>query len=346
MAVIKRLVPDSQAARGFGSAPLISAIDQALAASGQAVDVLGVAVSGGADSAMLAVHAAHLARQRGVALHLLHVHHGLQKIADTWREQVHNLAQLLGVPCHSLRIQVNHAQGTGVEAAARDARYGALAEMARPLRISHILLAHHRDDQAETVLLRLLRGAGPQGLGAMAPSTSRDGLVYLRPWLGVERAHILRLADAFRDLTGWAAVLDPTNADDRYTRSAVRERLAPQLNDRWPGWQATLSRHARQSRETAEVLLEVARQDLAGLEPSQDQSSFSLAGWRKLSEGRQALVLRHWLAVQGLRMPTDARLQDLMRQMRGLHALGHDREMKVKHGDVFILCIRGRVLVK
>lgn len=346
MAVIKRPGPDSPAVPGFGSAPLISAIDKSLVSCGQDVDVLGVAISGGADSAMLAVHAARLARQRGIALHLFHVHHGLQQIADSWCEQVHDLAQLLRVPCHSIRIQVNQSQGSGIEAAARDARYRALAEMGQKAQVGHILLAHHRDDQAETVLLRLLRGAGPQGLGAMEPSISRQGLVYLRPWLQVERSHILQLADEFFDLTGWAAVLDPTNADDRYTRSAVRERLTPQLNDRWPGWQSTLVRHARQSRETAQILLEVAQLDLDGLDLSEDQSSFSLACWRELSQARQALVLRHWLALQGLRMPTEARLHDLMRQMRGLHALGHDREMKVKHGEVFIRCVRGRVLVK
>src|SRR5690606_15697364 len=174
----------------------------------------------------------------------------------------------------------------------------------------------------------------------------REGMAYVRPWLDVSRAQIVESANDFFSLTGWKPVWDPTNAEDRYTRSAVRERLTPQLDDRWPGWQAALARHARQSREAAQVLDEVAAQDLAALDPSQDGSSFSLARWRELSGARQALVLRHWLAGQGLRMPTEARLNDLMRQMRQLHALGHDREMKVQHGDVSIRCKRGRVLLK
>lgn len=346
MAASKRLVPELSSLSGFGSPGLLSAVEAALDSLDEPVGALGVALSGGADSSMLAVHAARVAARRGIALHLFHVHHGLQQAADAWREQVHDLAQLLVVPCHSMRIAVDVSQGEGIESAARAARYRALAALARQAGVSRVLLAHHRDDQAETVLLRLLRGAGPLGLGAMAPHASRDGIVYLRPWLDVSRARILRLADGFRSLTGWKPVHDPTNAEDRYTRSAVRERLTPQLDDRWPGWQATLARHARQSREAAQILDEVAVADLAKLEPAPDGRSFSLARWRELPPARQALVLRHWLAAQGLRMPTDARLQDLMRQMRGLHALGHDRQMRVKHGDAHILCVRGRVLVE
>jgi tRNA(Ile)-lysidine synthase len=250
---------------------------------------------------------------------------------------------MLGVACHSLSVRVELGGGDGIESAARDARYRAFDELAALTGVRHILLAHHRNDQAETVLLRLLRGAGPTGLSAMAPAMQRHGLSYLRPWLDIDRADILEQARAFFELSGWEPVHDPTNADDSYTRAAVRERLAPQLNERWPGWQATLLRHARQSAEIGEILDEVAQRDFAGLDPAADARSFSLAAWRGLSAARQALVLRFWLARLGLRMPTDARLQDLMRQLRGLHALGHDRQMLVKHGSALIRCTRGRV---
>lgn len=346
MVAIKRHVSRHFSWPQFGSPDLLAAIDASIAPLGRAGQPFGVAVSGGPDSAMLAVHAAKVAARRGMRMHIFHVHHGLQCIADTWREQVHDLAQLLLVPCHSLRIAVDLAGGDGVESAARTGRYLALASMAKQAAVGHVLLAHHRDDQAETVLLRLLRGAGPTGLGAMAPRTQREGIVYLRPWLDASRATMVQLADAFHELSGWKSVFDPSNVQDRYTRSAVRERLAPQLDDRWPGWQAVLARHARQSREMAQVLDEVAASDLAGLERSDDGRSFSLTRWRELSSARQALVLRHWMASLGLRMPTDARLNDLMRQMRGLHALGHDRQMQVRHGNATILCVRGRVLLK
>src|SRR3546814_3114638 len=112
-----------------------------------------------------------------------------------------------------------------MEAAARDARYAAFRQLADQCGVQAVLLAHHRNDQAETVLLRLLRGAGPTGLAAMAPVMQRQGLTYLRPWLGVDRERILSAARDYTRLTGWEPVHDPTNRDDKYTRAAVRERL-------------------------------------------------------------------------------------------------------------------------
>ncbi|HYG43999.1 MAG TPA: tRNA lysidine(34) synthetase TilS, partial [Bordetella sp.] len=155
---------------------------------------LAVAVSGGADSAMLAAHAAPVARKLGRDLLIFHVHHGLLADADNWAEHVLALGRILQVPVHTARVQVPAASGLGIEAAAREARYAALAELARQQAVSHILLAHHQRDQAETVLLRLLRGTGLEGMAAMAPSVPRDGLLYLRPWLDQDRAEILRAA--------------------------------------------------------------------------------------------------------------------------------------------------------
>ncbi len=330
----------------FGAPALLQAIDRALDDLPAQPGRIGVGLSGGADSAMLAVHAARLARLRGFELHCFHVHHGLQQHADAWQDHAHQLARLLQVPCHTRCVRIDAGTGDGMESAARDARYQALAVLAGQAGLAHILLAHHRNDQAETVLLRLLRGAGPTGLAAMAPLTERQGIAYLRPWLDIDRARILQLAQDFAQLSGWEPVQDPTNTDDHYTRAAVRERLAPQLDDRWPGWQGVLARHARQSAQARDVLDEVAREDFSGLAPSADHRSFSLAAWRSLSAARQALVLRFWLALLGLRMPTDARLQDLMRQLRGLHALGHDRGMRVKHGQSWIVCVRGRVMIE
>src|SRR5690606_18536170 len=121
---------------------------------------------------------------------------------------------------------------------------------------------------AETVMLRLLRGAGPTGMAAMAPVVQRDDLVYLRPWLQQPRSLILEQAEAFARLTSWSPVIDPTNSDDQYTRAALRQRIVPALNERWPGWKGNLLRHARQSAEAAGVLSEVAAQDFARLDPS------------------------------------------------------------------------------
>jgi len=326
---------------GFPAAGLSAALRAALA--GDAGARVAVAVSGGADSAMLAAHAAPLARELGIELLLFHVHHGLQAAADGWADHVQALGRILGVPVHTAQARVETASGLGIEAAARDARYAALAELAARHGVGCILLAHHQGDQAETVLLRLLRGTGLEGMAAMAPRMPRDGIVYLRPWLAQERAAILAAAAAFAARHDWRPVQDPTNADPRYTRAAVRELLAPVLDARWPGWRARLASHARHMSEAASILDEVARADLAALEPSADLRSFALAPWRALPPARQAHVLRHWLRSQGAAMPTEARLADLLRQLRQLHSLGHDRQMRVVHARHVVRCERGRV---
>ena len=325
---------------------LLGPIKRVTASTRDPGGALAVGLSGGPDSAMLAVHAAAWAQAAAIPLHFFHVHHGLQAAADRWESHIHDLGQLLRVPCHSIRVQVDPSKGDGMESAAREARYAALRGLAVQLGVKRILLAHHRDDQAETVLLRLLRGAGPGGLAAMQPCSERDDILYLRPWLDVGRAKILKAAECFSQRTGWVPVCDPTNAHDKYTRAAVRERLAPALNERWPGWQANLARHARLSAEAQQVLNEVAAQDFASLDPSADRKNFSLKAWRDLSAPRQALVMRYWLGLHGLRMPTEARLTDIMRQLRGLHAMGHDRSMRAKHGDAWVCCIKGRISIE
>jgi tRNA(Ile)-lysidine synthase len=304
---------------------------------------IAAAVSGGADSAMLALAAAHAARGLGIDLILFHIHHGLQAQADEWAAHVESLGVLLDVPVLQARVRVPDDTGKGVEAAAREARYEALAGLARQAGVMHILLAHHQDDQAETVLLRLLRGAGLQGMAAMAPQSVRDGICYLRPWLAVPRIAIREAAAGFALTQGWQPVEDPTNTDARYTRAAVRTQLKPALDARWPGWQAIVARHARHMAEAAEVLAEVAQADLRSLGFEKADASFSLAAWRNLPPARQVHVLRHWLAGLNLPMPSDARLAELARQLRQLHAMGHDRQLRWEHAGGVVGCVRGRV---
>ena len=316
-----------------------------------------VALSGGVDSAMLAVVADRCARERNVELLLLHVHHGLLPQANAWAEQVQALARLIDWPVEILQVVVEASTGRGMEASARDARYEALMQACERHGVASLLLAHHQDDQAETVLLRLLRGAGVAGMAAMRAQTARGQVQLLRPWLGVPRARILAFAEGFSQATGWHAVQDPTNVDPRYTRAAVRTRLTPTLNERWPGWQAILGRHARQAQEAATILDEVAQADFATIATVAAESltgssslpegpTFSLANWRNLSPARQRNVLRYWLSLLGARMPSDARLADLQRQLAQLHGMGHDRNLIFDHGDHRIRCVRGTVLAE
>lgn len=303
---------------------------------------LAVGLSGGPDSFALACCAAPLARSLGLSLHGFHVHHGLLAQADTWAAQARALGEQLGCPVHVAHVDVTGAAALGMEAAAREARYAALADLAQNHGISVVLLAHHQDDQAETVLLRLLRGTGPEGLAAMAAQSRRGGVAYWRPWLNVPRSRIVPMAQAYAGQYGVPLADDPTNLDPRYTRAALRVQLAPVLDERWRGWRSILARHARLAAQQAEILAEVAQADLQGLAPEAD-GSFSLARWRELSAARQAHVFRHWLQSQGALMPTEARLNDILRQLRQLHALGHDRRMSVRHGDWQVSCVKGKV---
>ena len=332
-------------------AALMAPLRAALRALPAGTAVVGIGLSGGADSAMLAACAAALCADptqagRWPALILYHVHHGLYAEADAWSDQAGHLAASLALPLRVLKVHVPATTGAGLEGAARAARYEALTRATRADDVSHLLLAHHRDDQAETVLLRLLRGTGPQGLAAMAPLARREGLSFLRPWLDVARRDILAVADACTQLTGWQPVADPSNADPRYTRAALRTQLTPVLDARWPGWQRMLARHARLAAASAEILNEVAADDLRGLQPDADGAGFSLQAWRALSPPRQAHVLRFWLARQGAQMPGEARLVELIRQLRQLHALGHDRQLVWESGAHRVRCRRGRVRIE
>ena len=330
----------------FPDPGLVDLIPKALAQAPSSKGPLGVAVSGGVDSSMLAVHACYWARAHGITLHLFHVHHGLQDAADQWQHRVHDLAHQLQVPCHSVRISIESKGGKGVEAAAREGRYRALAQLAGKVQVSHLLLGHHQNDQAETVLLRLLRGAGPHGLAAMSPVSVRGDLCLIRPWLDVSRKTLEVVADEYAAQTGWYPVSDPSNQQDHYTRNALRGRLVPELDDRWPAWRANVVRHARQSAQAREILQEVALNDFDTLEPSADKTSFALARWRTLSPARQSHVLRYWLHFHGLPMPSEARLHELIKQLRNLHALGHDRHMRLRHASHIISCEKGRVCLQ
>lgn len=301
-----------------------------------------VALSAGPDSSMLALHAACAAAEQRRALHCLHVHHGLQREADAWLLQAHRLAGLLQVSCHSSRVRVER-NGRGMEAAARAARYDALQSMAVLAGVRHVLLAHHQDDQAETVLLRLLRGAGPLGLAAMAAEVGVGSLVCHRPWLGSPRSIILACASRFAQASGWRPVEDPSNRDNHYARAALRTEVVPLLDAHWPAWRQTLGRHARQAGELAGWVADAAAADWQQLEPAADGQSFSLAAWRALPPAHQAPLVRYWLQRLGLRMPTEARLQAWLRQLRGVHALGHDRAVRLPHEGRCIVVQRGRV---
>lgn len=255
-----------------------------------------VAASGGRDSTALLHATARAAAGMGVQVVALHVHHGLMPEADSWCQAVHAQCEQwaregLPVSCDVERLVGAPARGDSVEAWARRERYAALTRMARRAGASLVLLAHHRRDQAETVLLQLLRGAGAAGLAAMPRTAERSGLVWARPWLDMPRTAIEAYVQAWQ----LGVVDDPSNRDLRYARSRLRTAVWPALVAAFPDAELALTQAARQAALAATVLDEVAAQDLHGVRADDDMQALDQAAWCALGPDRRELALRAWL---------------------------------------------------
>lgn len=273
-----------------------------------------VAYSGGLDSQVL-LHALAAGREYLPApLGAIHVNHNLQPDAPAWAEHCRAVCAALGIPCRVVSVQAQPAPGESPEAAARVARYRALADAVPAGGV--LLTAHHQDDQAETLLLQLLRGAGPKGLAAM-PAVAT---ALLRPLLDVDRAALLDYAR--QHALTW--VEDPSNARREYDRNFLRHEIMPRLRTRWPTAAATLARGARHQAEAARLLDELAKIDLGS------DRILSASRLLSLSPPRRANLLRHWLHLHGAPMPSTAVLERIDRDV--LHAAA-DAEPLVCWGD-------------
>ena len=274
---------------------------------------LGVAASGGRDSTALLHCVLRQAAPLGVDVVALHVHHGLQPEADAWvehlRAQVNRWARRIG----PLRLRVAHlhdrpAAGESIEAWARRRRYEALATLAREEHIGLVLLAQHRADQAETVLLQALRGGGPRGLAAMAPQFERHGVCWARPWLDQPRSAI----EAYlrRHRLSW--VDDPSNEGTTHDRSRLRAQVMPALVHAFPHAEGALARTAREMARADRALREWVTQDVALVT---EGPRLDVAAWRRLSPARARFVLREWLAQQGAPDAPDTLLDRLLDEL-------------------------------
>jgi len=255
--------------------------------------VVAVAYSGGRDSTALLHATARAAQAQGFDVVALHVHHGLMPQADAWLELAEDQCRRwrkAGLPVRlvSTRLTGKPPRGDSVEAWARRERRAALARMALEAGAGAILLAHHRRDQAETVLLQALRGAGPAGLAAMPRAVERDGVWWLRPWLERPREAIEAYVRRYR----LRHVDDASNADPRFARSRLRGAPWTALTQAFPDAEPALVDLARRAHEANQVLSEVAREDLAAVA---DGERLIVARWRLLSAARRANALRAWL---------------------------------------------------
>jgi tRNA(Ile)-lysidine synthase len=283
---------------------------------------LGVACSGGADSVALLL-AAHQRWSGQVTA--LHVNHGLQAAAADFERFVVDVCMRLGVPLWVRSVAAAHRAGESPEDAARQARYRALADMAQTHGLSHVLLAQHADDQAETLLLALSRGAGVSGLAGMPVEMDRHGVRFVRPWL-TQRSADLR---AWLQTQGQAWCEDPSNQDTRYTRNRLRHTVLPALDTQFPGFVACVARSAAHCAQADGLLDELAQIDLL-----QTGSPPTIAGLQALSDARLANALRHWLRTEAGRTPSTAQLHELMAQIRDCRTRGHRIAIKVGAGQV------------
>ncbi len=265
-----------------------------------------VGYSGGMDShVLLHLLALHRHAQLQRTLTAVYVNHGLQSAATAWGEHCGRICQQLDIPFRILRVNARPAPGESPEAAARQARYAALA--AELESDAALLTAHHRDDQAETLLLQLLRGAGPHGLAAM-PSVAPLGQGWLlRPLLDVDRAELRAYADDQQ--LHW--IDDASNADPGFDRNYLRHRIMPLLRERWPATNRVLARSANRCAEVANWLDADADADLARAAAAQ-LDGLHLPALRLLSEPRQRNLLRRWLRKLGLPVPDARQLQHIL----------------------------------
>jgi tRNA(Ile)-lysidine synthase len=255
--------------------------------------VVAVAYSAGRDSTALLHATARAGLAQGFDVVALHVHHGLMPQADAWlalAEKQCRRWSKAGLPVRllSTRLQGKPNKGDSVEAWARRERRAALAAMAREAGASAILLAHHRRDQAETVLLQALRGAGAAGLAAMPRAVERDGQWWLRPWLEQPREAI----DAYLRQHKLRHVDDASNVDPRFARSRLRSALWPALTAAFPDAEGALLAVAQRAQEANQLLADVAERDLQAIT---DGARLDVARWRTLGPARQANALRAWL---------------------------------------------------
>lgn len=281
---------------------------------------LWLAFSGGLDSTVL-LHA--LAALRGqlpaYELGAIHIHHGLQDEADAWLAHCHNQCERLGIEMLAEQVKVNLDNGASPEDAARQARYRALAGCMAKGDI--LLTAQHADDQAETLLLQLLRGAGPRGLAAMPAATRFARGWQVRPLLGVSRESLSCWAQA----AGLDWIEDPSNLDSRFDRNFLRQAVLPTLKTRWPALNSVLGRVARQQAEAAELLDALAGLDLQVVQGAA-ADRLLVSQLLQLPDSRQRNVLRLWLRLQGMPLPSRRKLDAVCRET--LRA-GPDRQPRV-----------------
>ena len=257
-----------------------------------------IGYSGGVDSHVL-LHLCASNLKLKPLITAVYVHHGLQIAADAWAEHCQKTASLLGVHCQVLRVNAKPTHGESPEEAARNARYSALQTLMNSDDV--LMVAQHRDDQIETVLLQLLRGSGLRGLSAMPESIFFGQGSLLRPLLNIAKSTI----DAYAQTHGLSWVEDPSNQSQDYDRNYLRNTILPLLKQRWPACDKTVARSARHCADAQVVISAVSEQLFLHVFNNDDQT-LSISQLTTYPIHKQALIIRHWFQYLKLKMPSSA----------------------------------------
>lgn len=293
--------------------------------------VLGL--SGGVDSVVLLRILAGLASSLRFSLRAVHVNHGISPNAGGWAEFCARLCAGSGVPLELAPVDITPYRNLGLEGAARKVRY----EVFSRLDADFVVLAQHRDDQAETLLLRLLRGAGVRGLAAMPPMRSLAGTraKLLRPLLDAPRAEI----EAFARLRGLEWIEDESNADTMRQRNFLRHEVLPVLEGQFPGARAAIARAAANLGEARELLDALGQGDL---ENCAGEDAVHIPALLRLGEARAKNLLRYWCDKEGIEPLSSLRLGELLRQLRESRA---DAQTSIAAGEWKFLRYRDRLFL-
>jgi tRNA(Ile)-lysidine synthase len=265
-----------------------------------------IAYSGGLDSHVL-LHLVSQLLSADYNIRAVHIHHGLQQQADAWVPHCQQICDGLNIPLHIEHLKLAIKKGESLEEVARNARYAAFKKLLQKDEL--LLTAHHQNDQAETLLLQLFRGAGVQGLAAMPPITEFASGQLARPLLN----------ESLQSLKDYAKkhqldfIEDPSNKDNTFDRNFLRNEIIPQLRKRWPSVDKTISRSALIQAETKQLLDEVAEQDLKLVQVDAEQGADRLiiSKLECLSLARQKLAIRHWISINGFNPPSEVKLKHI-----------------------------------
>lgn len=283
------------------------------------LDVLGVspdlpwytAYSGGVDSTVLLHVLARICRNRGISLTALHADHALHERSPAWRRHCLEQCRQWEIECITTRLDYPASGAPGPEGRARDARYRWFSEVSGGR--GWLFTAHHRGDQAETVVERLTRGSGPRGLRGILPVARIHGVNVARPLLENTRGDIETYARRYR--LHW--VVDESNRDTSFTRNYIRSQVLPVLGDRWPGIDAALARTAAAMADAQTILDQAAASDLDGLDegPARGDRSLDVRALQALGRERQRNVLRYWIHRERGVVLGGRRLERVMREV-------------------------------